>query len=113
NLDEGSASWSGLQGRLDAEKIKTILSEALASEIHSADYFICGPSGLMLLIDEALNSLNISKEKIHKEYFTAPLKTEAEEKTNAVSDEPLEEADLLITLDGDRIEVKYTGQKSI
>jgi ring-1,2-phenylacetyl-CoA epoxidase subunit PaaE len=65
----------------------------------------------MLLIDETLAGLSVEKNKIHKEYFTTPLKTE--DKKQEVSDTPLDAAELIITLDGNYIETKYSGQKSI
>jgi ring-1,2-phenylacetyl-CoA epoxidase subunit PaaE len=105
NLDEGAALAGGYVGKLDKHKFSEILKNTLS-------YYICGPSGLMHLIDETLNELNVTKNKIHKEFFTAPLKTESEQAAK-ISDSPLETASLSITLDGSKIEVEYSGQKSI
>jgi ring-1,2-phenylacetyl-CoA epoxidase subunit PaaE len=112
NLDEGSYAHAST-GKLDAEKIAFILKNNLSSEVNTVDYYICGPSGLMLLIDEALASLNVEKNKIHKEYFTAPVVTEEHKAEQAAAGEPLQEADLFLLLDGEHLEVKYTGQNSI
>ncbi|MDC1068608.1 ferredoxin--NADP reductase [Candidatus Kapabacteria bacterium] len=40
-------------------------------EFLNAEHFMCGPAGMMDQITEALNVLNISKNLIHKELFTA------------------------------------------
>lgn len=112
NLDEGNYA-NATTGRLDGSKIAAILKNNLSSEVNTVDYYICGPSGLMLQIDEALASLNVEKNKIHKEYFTAPVATEEKKAEQAASGEPLQEADLILQLDGEHLEVKYTGQNSI
>jgi ring-1,2-phenylacetyl-CoA epoxidase subunit PaaE len=111
NVDEGVALPGGYSGKLNKERFTEILKTHLNHEITTVDYFICGPSGLMLLIDETLAGLSVEKNKIHKEYFTTPLKTE--DKKQEVSDTPLDAAELIITLDGNYIETKYSGQKSI
>jgi ring-1,2-phenylacetyl-CoA epoxidase subunit PaaE len=110
-VDEGPAPPEGYSGMLNKDKLTDILLSHLQHPVNEADYFICGPSGLMLLIDETLAALGVDKHKIHKEYFTTPVHTE--EKKAESSETPLEEADLIITLDGNRIEIKYSGQKSI
>jgi len=112
NVDEGTFGVAN-SGRLDSSKITTILKNNLGDEANKVDYFICGPSGLMLLIDESLNTLSVDKNKIHKEYFNAPVVTEAHKAEQAISGQPLEEAILVLQLDGEHLEVKYTGQKSI
>jgi ring-1,2-phenylacetyl-CoA epoxidase subunit PaaE len=112
NLDEGNYA-NATSGKLDAHKIAGVLKNNLSSEVNTVDYYICGPSGLMFLIDEALVSLNVAKNKIHKEYFTAPIVTEEHKAEQAASGKPLEEATLILQLDGEHLEVAYNGQKSI
>jgi len=112
NVDEGAALTNGYSGKLDKQKFSEILKANLNNEVATVDYYICGPSGLMHLIDETLNDLNVPKNKIHKEFFTAPLKTETEQSAK-ISDSPLASSSLSITLDGSKIEVEYSGQKSI
>jgi ring-1,2-phenylacetyl-CoA epoxidase subunit PaaE len=112
NVDEGAAMTNNYSGMLNKSKFSEILKTHLNAEVKTVDYYICGPSGMMIMIDETLVELGIAKEKIHKEYFTTPVKAE----TNAapkISDTPLDIAELIITLDGSHIEAKYSGQKSI
>jgi ring-1,2-phenylacetyl-CoA epoxidase subunit PaaE len=57
------------KGLLTLDKIKEISS---TYNLTTADeYFICGPGPLMENIKQALESLQINKEKIHIEYFSA------------------------------------------
>ena len=57
------------KGLLSVDRVKAIVD---AYQCGSGDeYFICGPGPMMENIKQALESLNISKEKIHIEYFSA------------------------------------------
>jgi ring-1,2-phenylacetyl-CoA epoxidase subunit PaaE len=57
------------KGLLSVDRVKAIVD---AYQCGSGDeYFICGPGPMMENIKQALENLNISKEKIHIEYFSA------------------------------------------
>ena len=61
---------------------------------NNADYFICGPSGLMQLVENSLKDMSVDESKIHLEYFTAVTKSESAEEE--------EEDDHLIEMGGDK-----------
>lgn len=56
-------------GLLDENKIKTLLQKHAPS--NADEYFICGPTPMMQIIENTLKKLNTPPEKIHIEYFTA------------------------------------------
>lgn len=56
-------------GWLNEQKIEVLLEKYSAQ--HADEYFICGPTPMMQLIESTLQKNNVSKEKIHIEYFTA------------------------------------------
>ncbi|RME16274.1 MAG: phenylacetic acid degradation protein [Bacteroidetes bacterium] len=56
-------------GLLNEEKIKILLEKH--SSLNADEYFICGPTPMMELIENTLKKLNTPTEKIHIEYFTA------------------------------------------
>lgn len=57
------------KGLLSVDRVKAIVD---AHQCAGGDeYFICGPGPMMENIKQALENLNISKEKIHIEYFSA------------------------------------------
>lgn len=59
-------------GRLDKEKSAAI---AKANNLLSADeYFICGPEEMIMSVSSMLTDNNVSKDKIHFELFTTPVK---------------------------------------
>jgi ring-1,2-phenylacetyl-CoA epoxidase subunit PaaE len=49
--------------------LKKTIKKLLAEKINDAEYFICGPNGLMNLAQEVLESIDIDAEKIHTEFF--------------------------------------------
>lgn len=68
--DNPKTSVEAIQsGLLTVDRAKEIVSKL---DLAKADeYFICGPGPMMENIKQALEGLNIAKEKIHIEYFTA------------------------------------------
>lgn len=58
------------EGRIDKQRCLGIVKLLDHSIIDNAEYFMCGPGGMMNEIESALLELNIDKKKIHKESFT-------------------------------------------
>lgn len=59
------------KGLVTVDKAKALIKEFGVND--ADEFFICGPGPLMENIKSALESLNIAKEKIRIEYFTAVL----------------------------------------
>lgn len=57
-------------GRIDKQRCLGLINILDPNLIYEAEYFMCGPGGLMAEIENALNDKNIDKKKIHKEVFT-------------------------------------------
>ncbi len=70
------------------------------------DYFICGPEQMMLSIQEALESLDVAKSKIHIELFTTTVQQSPEEqvKTEAAAADASNVCQVTIQVDGDLID---------
>lgn len=58
------------EGRIDKQRCLGIVKLLDHSIIENAEYFMCGPGGMMNEIESALLELNIDRKKIHKESFT-------------------------------------------
>lgn len=58
------------EGRIDKQRCLGIVKLLDHSIIANAEYFMCGPGGMMKEIEAALLELNIDKKKIHQESFT-------------------------------------------
>lgn len=92
-------NWNGLKGIIKKEVLLKIISENAGDKAKDAEYFICGPGEMMELVKQSLLSENIPSNKIHIEYFTAPVHHEEYIPAGEESDE-IEERDVEIILDG-------------
>lgn len=81
--DNPKTQVSELQkGLLTIDRVKAILENC--GGVNADEYFICGPGPLMENIKQALESLQINKEKIHIEYFSAVVDAVAKAENNAL-----------------------------
>ncbi len=72
NLSQPTSAWTGLKGRLTNEILSGFVKAAEEEADYETEYFICGPEGILETSMDLLSSLNIPKEKIHKEsYYSA------------------------------------------
>jgi ring-1,2-phenylacetyl-CoA epoxidase subunit PaaE len=80
-LDAPLGSWSGYSGFMVKDLVLKLLRENTNLNFQQAEFFICGPTPMMKSVEEGLSVLQIPKDKIHIEYFTA----KAEEDKHAAS----------------------------
>ena len=60
---------NSLQGRLSRNRLKKIIKQSAGEAYRDAQYFICGPNGLMQLAVESLQSAGIEQAQIFTETF--------------------------------------------
>lgn len=73
NLTQPGPEWTGLSGRLDAERIKETLVQNQATDAEKVVYLTCGPQGLMETTFSVLETLGVDSETVLKEnFFIAP-----------------------------------------
>jgi ring-1,2-phenylacetyl-CoA epoxidase subunit PaaE len=70
-LDLPLRMWTGYSGFMVKDMALRLLRENTNLSFQQAEFFICGPTPMMKSVEEALGVLQIPKEKIHIEYFTA------------------------------------------
>ena len=70
-LDEPPAGWTGPSGLLTPANLPQLLDKLPKGPADAVEYYVCGPEGLMICVDQTLKALNIPKERIHKESFVA------------------------------------------
>ncbi|MBS1645765.1 MAG: 2Fe-2S iron-sulfur cluster binding domain-containing protein [Bacteroidetes bacterium] len=76
----GDALYTGM---LTPDKAKAIVEKHVNHTLHT-DFFICGPGPMMENVKQVLEQKNITKEKIHIEYFTSVIEAVANaEKTSS------------------------------
>jgi len=73
-LDQPNEHWDGDKGRLDSQKLQKLIDTYIPNQKLIAEYFLCGPNGLMSECLNALQIFNIQSNKIHKESFVTDSK---------------------------------------
>src|ERR1043165_1698006 len=70
-LDSPLGTWSSYLGPISKDVALKLLRENTNLSFHHAEFFICGPTPMMKNVEEALGVLQIPKDRVHIEYFTA------------------------------------------
>lgn len=68
-INHPPTDWQGKRGLLDADTIKAAVRELGSQD--AAECYICGPSGMMELVEKELGNLGFPADNIHIERFTA------------------------------------------
>lgn len=105
------------KGRIDTRMIKKFLDEHPVKS-NSADYYLCGPGGLIKTGTDALGVLGVNDKNIHKEYFTPPedenKSTEPNKNAQASGAASISGAiQVEVTLDGKTHQVEIDGKKTV
>lgn len=88
-------------GRIDEKKMKAFIQQNM--ELLKADgFFICGPEPMINAVSETLNYVGISKDKIHFELFTVPVKKENNQ--DKIASDYSGTSSLTVLMDGEEIE---------
>jgi ring-1,2-phenylacetyl-CoA epoxidase subunit PaaE len=70
-LSEASSGWSGMTGRLDSDRILYFLQEQRILPTVNTEYYICGPSPFMELVEHELQRSGVPDERLHLERFVS------------------------------------------
>jgi ring-1,2-phenylacetyl-CoA epoxidase subunit PaaE len=108
-LSQPSEKWKGYTGRLTVETISQILMDLPGLSPQQADYFLCGPTGFMHNVEEALQVMRVKESRIHKESFV----TSGSEKDASISSPEIVDQQVKIILDGDEYKVDVPSKRTI
>jgi ring-1,2-phenylacetyl-CoA epoxidase subunit PaaE len=108
-LSRPGAGWEGHAGRLNKALFEQILQEE-AVDSGKAEFYICGPSGMMETAKGALADLNVPAKNIRTESFVA---SPVSKETAPAGEEAIETRTVTITLDNEEHEVLVPAGKSI
>lgn len=98
-LDEAPSDYPALYtGLMTTDKVKALVENHVGLNLDN-EFFICGPTPMMKNVEDTLHQLQIKKEKIHLEYFTATLDANKEVATAAPSEKIVSQ--ITVILDGD------------
>lgn len=105
SFKKGTINWQGKVGRIDENSVLKFLEDnPLRSK--EAEYFICGPGGMIDATEKALWSNDVAKKSIHAERFTNTV----DEKDKVAG---IDGAKVIVTLDGEEITIQVPENKTI
>lgn len=108
-LSRPSGNWDGVKTRLTKDFSKQLLDFTGLLNDETANYYVCGPNGMMENVLECLNDLNIEATRIHKESFYTELPSEAEkteELQEALGEENIpDERKVIVRFEGEDHEI--------
>lgn len=82
-LDNAPLEWKGPSGLLNPEMLKNILGEFPNRGVGATAYYICGPEGMMVNVENTLSAFGVPKEKVFKESFVVGTLSKKEIKESA------------------------------
>jgi len=105
---ESDTEWNGMKGFINTTDLDKILIDADNKVQIEKEFFICGPGEMMELVKKHLSGKNYSKEKIHIEYFDAPVSPDpvtVSEDTDEVSEEIIKDRNIKVILNDSEYDV--------
>lgn len=116
-LDLPEDGWTGYTGFIVKDMALKLLRENTNLNFQNAEFFICGPTPMMKSVEEALGVLQIPKERVHIEYFTAKAdedKKAADVGTSVASEIPFTgKTKVKIIYDGNTREFEVSEKETI
>jgi len=113
NISQPSSGWTGLKGRLDVEKVKTILNENINSGLDTLKFFTCGPDGVMDTAISAFESMGFDKKSIFKESFFSDIHAKEETLKSEGKLSPELTREIEITVEGQSYSFEVPAGKTI
>lgn len=104
-------SWDERTGRINQQAAIRLLDE-FGVNARSAEYYICGPDGMMEEVQNALSILGVSKDQVHKESF-APSKDTHGEVVEEEDDSKLKTRSVTIIYEGAEYKVEVKPHQTI
>jgi ring-1,2-phenylacetyl-CoA epoxidase subunit PaaE len=106
-ISKPAPNWPGLKGRINQASIVYYLKQELGLDIASAQYYLCGPQGMMSDVQSSLAMFDVPTGQIHQESFGVVVSEEMEQ---AEEDGSLQTQEVTLIYEGK--EHKITVQPS-
>ncbi|WP_017731609.1 ferredoxin--NADP reductase [Nafulsella turpanensis] len=115
-LEQKPFSWECPTGLLKPALLKELLKQLPQWDTAQTEYFMCGPEGMMVNVEETLKELAIPKELVHRESFVAG-KTQrvegAADPIAAAGDDTPKSREVTVILDGEEHKFTVEPDKTI
>lgn len=70
-LSQPSAAWTGDKTRINQALAERFLTQELGNDITKAEYYLCGPAGMMEQVTTSLTLAKVPTTQIYQEHFTS------------------------------------------
>lgn len=105
---KGKTSWNGKIGRINYKEVSEFL-DSYKAKTKDASYYICGPGDMIDQVYASLIGKDIDSKVIKREFFTASKEVTKTHSEITVSGKHK----LIVSLDGETIELEVSGEKPI
>lgn len=115
-LDEAPLKWECPTGLLNPPLLKELLQQLPQTSAEQTEYFMCGPEGMMVNVEETLKELPIPRERIHRESFVAGKTQKVEgaaDPVAAAGDDAPRAREVTVLLDGEEYKFTVEPDKTI
>ncbi|EMR04568.1 ferredoxin--NADP reductase [Cesiribacter andamanensis] len=113
-LDQPPAGWTGPSGLLTPANLPALIDQLPQWPADAIEYYICGPEGLMICVEQTLQALNIPKTQIHKESFVPGKADKAVEQLSGADAAGAAQAhEVTVILDGEEYKFTVEPDKTI
>lgn len=109
-LEDEEGDFDLLNGRLDADKIGTIV-QSLVDPASIEAAFVCGPAGMMDAADQALQQAGVERRRILIERFTVGPLDGAQQAAARTLESKAQGRTMLVTVDGRRRKLTFEAGK--
>lgn len=96
-LSDPLTSGHFYKGRIERSQVREILASLPSKPADQTEYYICGPSGMMVEAEEGLKAVGVSQDYINIERFSAPPPDATEAKNAGVF---LETREVIVKMKG-------------
>jgi ring-1,2-phenylacetyl-CoA epoxidase subunit PaaE len=115
-LEQEPVSWICPTGLLKPELLKQLLNKLPESAPEYTEYYMCGPEGMMVNVEETLKELQIPKQQVHRESFVAGKNEKVEgaaDPVKAAGDDVPKSREVTVILDGEEHKFTVEPDKTI
>lgn len=103
-----------VEGMMTQKMCIDLLKEHTDLNFANAQFYMCGPSGLMDNVSATLNQLQVPQERVHREYFTEKSADEKQEATVGTADANFDGiSNVEIIYDGKSHQVQVKAKETI
>lgn len=107
-LSQAGEGFSGIKSRIEGKLLQSLCNESAIFDDETANFYICGPDGMMHSVLDMLEAQGIPKDRVHKESFFLAHKPQETSQTESADIDPSDDGSRMVKLklDGNVHDIK-------